>query len=802
MDWASYGETPPSGTSIAADSAQQNAPVAGSGIKTRSKRNRYISLACNECKRRKINVNVVGILVFNVQLVTVQGPEDRNYARTDSAILQAFTLKTAATSKILSKEFRSMKGKIESLQNQINALYSSVEELYQRKQTCSTSVVAAEVQSNNEAPPLSENQAVSSLKKPQLHPEDHALDTQSKKPRFHGPTSNAFNLDVARTSLQSMGIASGGDINQPQELETVPKPPLLTLLPPFPHLLAHPTKDPLWSVNRQEALRLLASYDEQVNMMYPLLDLQKFTDHINLIYTFLESAEKAGLTMRYLPGSDKLDDDDTCILKMVFAVTLMIENHGESPLARRFYAAIKGRLQDKIVESADFKAIQLGTLCSIYHFVSDDDLMAYRAIGLAARMCLEMGLHRVEGLARASSNEQEMRTATKLFWTIYTLDRRWSFGTGLPFVLQDDDITVSEPEDSVPSLRVMVPFYRIGSKIWYSGVGVDGVLKRDNIEFLDYQLLQWIKTLPPEFRYDPHQPTEADVPKCILRSRLITYIRANHMRMLIYRPILHSPQSILSNMAWSQTVVDLAKDTIRVLTRITQESDIYHSIQVLFNYFLLASLAVLLLAASHAPDRFNAQVRDEFFMALNLVKNFSAKSSVSKRLWKTIRHLHKIGQRLGLLGSGHIVSENHDDRQAVIAAVPASTEYAGDAHTDAAVAIAGMTHHDQMTHSPSTYNPIQQVGGTNPVFVAPTVAQPHDPSPAPMNPGEIGSELLNFFETMGGYGGFQLSDLSSATGEENSSSTLSRLAHNLGNVDRLGDLGSEEDLSMIMRDAF
>lgn len=453
--------------------------------------------------------------------------------------------------------------------------------------------------------------------------------------------------------------------------------------------------------------------------------------------------------------------------------------------------------------------------------MSDDDLMAYRVIGLVARMCLEMGLHREEGQVKASADETELQAAAKLFWAVYTLDRRFAFGTGLPFTFQDDDITCQEPvshlstliccktknillifvqNDNVPLLRIMIPFYRIGSRIWYSGAGVDGALKRDHIEFLDYQLLQWMKSLPEDYRYNRHEPPNSNVPKSILRLRLITYLRANHMRMLIYRPILHSSQSILSNMAWSQTVVDLAKDTIQVLTQMTQECNFYQSIQVLFNYFLLASLAVLLLAVSHAPNHFNVQVRDEFYMALNLVKSFSSKSTVSKRLWKTIRSLHKIGQKLGLLNPGQ-ASDGVNSRQTSIVSGHPSTEYPNDPHTDAAVAMAGMAH-TQIGNTPGSYGAIDPTttAAGNAVFVTTSVAQPQDACAGPMNPGEITNGLLSFFEAMNGYVGYPLGDLPNTAGEPGASGI--RMPLNLGNVEGLGEMRSEEELSTIMRDAF
>ena len=64
-----------------------------------------------------------------------------------------------------------------------------------------------------------------------------------------------------------------------------------------------------------------------------------------------------------------------------------------------------------------------------------------------------MGLHRREILARTLLNEEERSQATKLFWSIYVLDRRWSFGTGMPFAIQDTDIDPALPEPV--SLRVL-----------------------------------------------------------------------------------------------------------------------------------------------------------------------------------------------------------------------------------------------------------------------------------------------------------------------------------------------------------
>jgi len=83
---------------------------------------------------------------------------------------------------------------------------------------------------------------------------------------------------------------------------------------------------------------------------------------------------------------------------------------------------------------------------SIHQFHSDEEVLAWRTIGLATRAALEMGLHRRENQFSEFHDEQQQLWANKLFWCIYVLDRRWSFGTGLPFAFHDEDIDPDLPE--------------------------------------------------------------------------------------------------------------------------------------------------------------------------------------------------------------------------------------------------------------------------------------------------------------------------------------------------------------------
>jgi hypothetical protein len=82
----------------------------------------------------------------------------------------------------------------------------------------------------------------------------------------------------------------------------------------------------------------------------------------------------------------------------------------------------------------------------MYHFTRDDEGLAWRMIGLAARHCLELGLHRRETYATLFPDPDEQASAIRIFWSVYVLDRRWSLGTGMPFALQDADLDHNLPK--------------------------------------------------------------------------------------------------------------------------------------------------------------------------------------------------------------------------------------------------------------------------------------------------------------------------------------------------------------------
>jgi hypothetical protein len=77
---------------------------------------------------------------------------------------------------------------------------------------------------------------------------------------------------------------------------------------------------------------------------------------------------------------------------------------------------------------------------SIYYFMTDREALAWRNIGGVLRMLQELGYHNSSNLQQRFKVQSSRDKAKKVLWSAYMLDRRWSFGTGLPFAIHDSDI--------------------------------------------------------------------------------------------------------------------------------------------------------------------------------------------------------------------------------------------------------------------------------------------------------------------------------------------------------------------------
>ena len=247
---------------------------------------------------------------------------------------------------IVCREFQQMTAHIASLQQQVDSLFASLNSLRKQVETSSSSFPT-------EPPPLSV-----------MHtplPATFSTKSRGKHPLFRGPTSSAFNLDVARSSLKTMGITPTEDAAEEGNITQNGSPVHSPHFAPVNIFASsmHPNKDPLWFLPCEEAIRLCRVYEEEMGMMYPILDIEKLIRQVKAMYVFIEAATRTGLAQPGMPGADALQDDSTHIIKMVLATALIVEGSGQSNLGQRLFNSVRQATEQSLFCPVDIKGLRV-----------------------------------------------------------------------------------------------------------------------------------------------------------------------------------------------------------------------------------------------------------------------------------------------------------------------------------------------------------------------------------------------------------------------------------------------------------
>ncbi|KAI1370376.1 hypothetical protein F4677DRAFT_438547 [Hypoxylon crocopeplum] len=625
-------------------SSVDESPTSKGNTQQRSKRNRYISIACNECKRRKIKCN-----------------GETPCQRCGNLNLQClYAPNCCANSFRDSDEFKQMTTQVNQLQEQVDALFANMNALRSE---------ALRLAPINDRPPAlpSTSSTPSTSSIPSITPAHRVADLpQIRQPGFRGPTSTRFNLDVAKNTLHKMGYSNPADGGETDGLtQESPAPsPNLTQLAATPN---GPPRDPLWEFDKDELVRLCRVHDEEVGIMYPVVKIDSVIRHARTLSSWMEAARKNFVNPMY--GEEGgIKDRNTLLLKLIVCCAMQVEEHGNSEKAVRLFMSARPTTDRMLMsDPSDVKNMPILALVAGYYFLANDEILAWRTMGQVTRLCFELGLHRRDAIQRIA-DEEERNNAINSFWAAYVLDRRWAFGTGLPFTVPDEEVDPQLPyPDSHPYLVAMITYSKLSARVWrlVRNFEPNAVLevRSGDIEELDRLIKQWYTEVPPETQLELadwealprylNPPVHSQKEYDIQRLQIWTYLRLNQIRTWLYTPILHTHSSIMENMQFAERVVKLAKNTICYLTHLNNTTNIYRKIQVFYHQFLLSAISVLFLASCHAPVNFSSSCRNEFYMALELVKDMSSKSWVSQRLWNTMKTLREVAPRLGLAQDPH-----------------------------------------------------------------------------------------------------------------------------------------------------
>jgi hypothetical protein len=295
-------------------------------------RARRLTAHSNECKRRKIKCNGQSPCqrCGNLNLDCAYAPNCCNNFKESESVTPSACILENMTNPGRS-EFKQMSAHLSSLQQQVDDLYNNLASLRTQVDgqshsngSAGTSLTGENYQHTPMPPPLAAQGRAKSF---------------GKHPRFHGPTSSVFNLGVARSSLKTMGITAAEEVEDEgvQAIDITPRasPPSPVSNPRKGPL--HADKDPIWNISRHEALRLVHVWQEEQGVMYPILEIDKVLRYTEMLFSFVEAAARSGLMQGALPGADAIMDEQTSELKLILAITLVLEGQGKDALGEKLF---------------------------------------------------------------------------------------------------------------------------------------------------------------------------------------------------------------------------------------------------------------------------------------------------------------------------------------------------------------------------------------------------------------------------------------------------------------------------------
>lgn len=168
---------------------------------------------------------------------------------------------------------------------------------------------------------------------------------------FQGPTTSAFSFDLAKSSLQQrgvIGVVDGDDEDADGDLTQEPSPM------PSPPSPARDSVDPLWMIGESEALRLCRVYEEEMGIMYPVLEVEELLGQVHVLYG--DGGLDGGI----------LEEGDVHVLRIVLACALAAEASGGSELAVRLFESVRVVADDCVWGAPDINRIIFLTLVVSY----------------------------------------------------------------------------------------------------------------------------------------------------------------------------------------------------------------------------------------------------------------------------------------------------------------------------------------------------------------------------------------------------------------------------------------------------
>ncbi|KAL4867180.1 hypothetical protein BDV12DRAFT_124088 [Aspergillus spectabilis] len=180
-----------------------------------------------------------------------------------------------------------------------------------------------------------------------------------------------------------------------------------------------------------------------------LLNAYFSSTHMRL--PFVSRAEILQLHLRRYdaPGTGQQEQHGMFKLFMVYAIGAsmlqLTERYESTPPSAYFGTAIQ--YDSALRESLSITGVEARMLMVVYELRSCASLSSsvWYTIGLAMRICIDLGMHREPHYRTMKPLEAQLRR--RLFWSVYVIERHVSWSFGRPFSIEEDEIDAQIPAD-------------------------------------------------------------------------------------------------------------------------------------------------------------------------------------------------------------------------------------------------------------------------------------------------------------------------------------------------------------------
>ncbi|KAH8889200.1 hypothetical protein GQ53DRAFT_622393, partial [Thozetella sp. PMI_491] len=408
-----------------------------------------------------------------------------------------------------------------------------------------------------------------------------------------------------------------------------------------------------------EVCRRIRLYQDMAGMLYPIIDDSRMEQRASEVWASHRIDGSEG------PPSTRLRQVELATLYVMTSIATISERDTTTTQSpdEGMWPSLESLIRTTRV---DIEGLILLTLVAIYYDYRNQVRVAWHYVDNVTRIILEVGLNRRIVLERSCRDPKTQACVVNAIWTAFVLEQQLSSILGIRAAARDLHIDPDFPQPvEAPYLVAMVQYARIGKQACESLIGdrytgrVLTTCAQEAVSYFQYRLEQWRKAIDTEFRYSLAGERAERWNK---QLAVILRLLGNNLCVIMLHHLVENETSELSLPCIWQAAVDAAADTSRLLADMDGSSSTCLFQKSRTNRFLVRAMSISILAvyrgllATSKPSSRNSvtilftpetqiKARETTLVCLQLLKNRSESSPLSRRLWV---RMQKLAARLDL----------------------------------------------------------------------------------------------------------------------------------------------------------